>query len=441
MCSIVEDDFGDDGGAHAMEEDPKTNGFEGETCCHCKIEKSVIKIGFKDPQCEACFLLYVRHKFRATLGCTKVVRRNSKVLLHFTGGTANSCLMDMIRYAFEQESHKRLCFDMDLVYIDENCVNNNDGQDAVKRFEKIQEVKSVLEQFSNFSCFYTTIASENYEELPLIGKVNVEDIAAVIESEKNFLEMFKALKSLSSKQDFLAVSRTDVLRFTASKLHCQSVFISDISLTLATRLLTNMSLGRGNSTACDVAFTDERIESLKFVRPIKDLSEAEVSSYVKFINLRCLDAVSYGDDHGTSASIQNLTLGFINGLQNNFSATVSTVYRTCGKIAPAERAPEVDGDLPQKFTRDLNITNKTQRCMMCKSFLDYHSSETLFAIEFSRIVAEMAGSENHLTNVTPLEERASDAVDGRTSEVRKHLCHGCRNIFIGIGDEELEEIF
>lgn len=436
MCSIVEDDFGDDGGAHAMIEDPKTNGFEGETCKKCNVAPSVIKLDFKDSTCMSCFLLYVRHKFRAALGSTKVVRRNSKVLVHFTGGVASVSLMDMVRIGFEQESHKRLCFDADLVYVDENCVGN-DGEDSNKRFEKIQEVKSVLEQFPNFQCFYTTIAGV---KLQPIQEIAVDDVTAVLEQEKKFLKAFRALKSLSSKQDHLSVTRTNILRQAATSLSCQYIFVSDIALVLATRLLTNISLGRGNSTAYDVAFCDDRVESVKFVRPIRDLSEIEVQNYVKFLNLRCVDAVNYGDDHGQFASVQNLTSKFINGLQQNFSGTVSTVYRTCSKIAPGETGTEVEGSFAESFNENLKITNASQRCVMCKSYLDYHNSETLFAIEFSRIVSETAGSEDlSIQSLKKSEDRASGAVNG--GEIRKHLCHGCRNIFIGINDEELAEIF
>jgi cytoplasmic tRNA 2-thiolation protein 2 len=433
MCSIVEDDFGDDGGAHAMVEDPKTNGFEGETCKKCNAAPSVIKLDFKHSTCMSCFLLYVRHKFRAALGSTKVVRRNSKVLVHFTGGVASVCLMDMIRIGFEQETHKRLCFEVDLVYVDENCVGS-DGQDAGKRLEKVQEVAKVLEQFPNFECFYTTIGGRDSDELLDIKTLTLESIQPVIENEKNFMKTFTALKSLSSKQDHLSVTRNGVLRHVANSRSCQYIFISDIALVLATRLLTNISLGRGSSTANDVAFCDDRIEEVKIVRPLRDLSEVEVTNYVKFLEFRYVDAVNFGDDHGQFASIQNLTSKFINGLQQNFSSTVSTVYRTCSKIAPGE--PTQEDGLPENLPSPCDAS---QRCVMCKSYLDYHNSETLFAIEFSRIVAESAGEESQ--NLVESEGKASDAVDGGKSEVRKNLCHGCRNIFIGLGDEELGEIF
>lgn len=423
MCSIVEEDFGDDGGAHAMVEDPKSNGADGGICKKCNSESAVARL-----MCGGCLLVNIRHKFRATLGSTKVVRRHSRVLMDFNGTAASICLLDMVKFAFEQESYKRLCFDMELVFIDEDCVGKH-GQDVLKRNERIQEVKSVLEQFPNFKCFYTSIGGTIDRELPLIEQVSTEDVADVIAKEAKFLDMFNSLQSLSSRQDLLAIKRNDLLRHAAAVTKCQYVFLSDISITLATRLLTNMSLGRGSSVANDVAFCDDRIESIKFVRPIKDLCEEEVVTYLELEKLNFLTCSNHGDDHGQFASIQNLTSKFINDLQQNFSSTVSTVYRTCSKIAPAQTAPAAIEEVPQNFIRDLTIPNMNQRCVICKSFLDYQNSETLFAINFSRYVSKCAGDQ--LESKEPTDEHVTGSAKG----TKNLLCHGCRNIFIDQSDD------
>lgn len=427
MCSIVEDDFGDDGGAHAMTEDVKLE--ESEVCKKCKESKSVVK-----SMCHHCFTAKISHKFRATLGSTKIVRRHSNVLLDFTGSQANVCLLEMIRFSFEQESHKRLCFDLEVVFIDENSVRK-DGQDPLKRFAKLQEVNAVLKQFPNFKCFYSSIAGSD-DNLKLASEMTVEDVTALIDMESKFLAKFNKLQSLSSKQDLIAITRNDVLRHAATSLKCQYVFTSDNSTTLANRLLTNMSLGRGSSAAFDVAFCDDRIESLKFVRPLKDVNEDDAKCFIELENLKCLDNVEYGSDQGQFASIQNLTSKFISDLQQNFSSTVSTVYRTCGKIASLDDADEVNGEIDDRYIRNLNINNIKKRCYMCKSYLDYQNSETLFAINFSRIVSEAAGADDRLKAMSSIEDKLTED----RSEAKKHLCHGCRNIFIGLDDDELKEI-
>lgn len=237
MCSIVEEDFGDEGGAHVMTADQVDT--EEETCKKCKTEKSVIK-----SMCHNCFLNYVRHKFRGSLGCTKIVRRGSNVLLHFSGSAANVCLTEMIRFAFEQESHKRLSFDLELVYIDENCVLKEGQDDPEFRLKKLCNVKAVLEQFPNFKCHYTSIAGTSDVEFVLVDDMKLKDVENVIASETKFLKKFNALKSLSSQQDLLEVTRNDLLRHAATFLECQYVFLSDISTTLADRFITNMVRAR-----------------------------------------------------------------------------------------------------------------------------------------------------------------------------------------------------
>lgn len=81
MCSIGEEDFGDEGGAHAMVQDAKADNIMEESMCKCNQEKCVIKLDLKLAMCKSCFLLFVRHKFRAALGATKVVPRGSKILV------------------------------------------------------------------------------------------------------------------------------------------------------------------------------------------------------------------------------------------------------------------------------------------------------------------------------------------------------------------------
>lgn len=431
MCSIGEDDFGDEGGVHSMPEDPKRDDHIEELCKKCNNEKTVIKLDFMESKCRTCFMTYVRHKFRATLGSTKIVRRGSNVLLYFNANAESVCLLELIRQAFEQESYKRLCFELELIYIDENCVNV--GSDVNKRLQKVKEVQSVLEQFSNFRCFYTSIASST-NELPIISSITLDKMQLVIESEVKFTNLCDDIKSLTSKQDFLFITRNDKLRHAAIAINCQYVFLPEIGLNLAKRLLSNISLGRGSSVASDVAFCDDRIQGLKFIRPIKDLSAVEVSSFIKFSDLRYLNTTDFGEDLGKSASIQNLTSSFIEGLQKNYSSTVSTVFRTCSKITPSITSESVAGKIPENFQKNLNISNLNQRCILCKSFLDYQNSETLFAIEFSRFVSESVGNCQH---GEAIEQRATEALSGK--ELRKHLCHGCRNIFIGLDDATIEE--
>lgn len=418
MCSIGEDDFGDEGGAHTMLKDEKTVEITDEICKKCNVDKSSIKVDFKNSMCESCFQHYVRHKFRATLGSTKIVRRDSKVLIDFTGKIENVCLLHMIKFGLEQEKFKRLCIEPELIFIDDNCCEEND---LPKRFEKIQEMLKILTSFGDLKCHYTSIAG-SVENMKTINEITLDSLRIIMRDEETFLKQFKTLKSLTSKQDFIVMTKNKILRSFANFMDIQYIFLSETSLTLASRLLTNISLGRGSSTALDVAFCDDRDENLKIIRPIKDMSVVEIENYARLNELHHVRSTMFGENDGQFSSIQNLTSNFIEGLQKNYSSTVSTVFRTCSKIAPL-------------------TTNKINddRCKMCRATLDFENSETLFAIELSRFVSEIAGNENDMKNTEKIESKASETLKGEKSS-KKFLCHGCRNLFIGLDDNELQEL-
>lgn len=413
MCSIGEEDFGDEGGAHSMVKDEKIVGtIEDETCKKCNAEKCVIKLNLKDSMCKSCFLLFVRHKFRASLGATKLVPRGAKVLVTFSGSANDVCLLSMTKLGVDDFSFKKLCVQLEVVYLDEACI---DAKSSDERLEEIHNVKKILEQFEGITCHYASIGYP--KKLSDLDKIAKDELDSIISSESSFLKTFNGLQSLTSKQDFLQTTKSECLREIASTLNCSFIFISDISIAIAKRLMENMSLGRGSSVAHDVSFCDDRTEEVKILRPLKDLTDVEVENYNKFNNLNFMSSKSLGEDAGKFASIQNLTSNFIDGLQENFSGTISAVFRSCAKIAP--RTGEI-------------------RCQLCHSVLDVDNSNTLFAIEFSRVVSELA--DQNLESVEKCEERATNAVKGINTK-RQNLCHGCRNIFIGINDDELNEFF
>lgn len=385
MCSIGEDDFGDEGGVHAMKQmQPDTlenNDLKDVICKNCNTREAIVQLCFKEAQCKECFYLYVRHKFRATLGTTKIVRRGSNVLIDFDGSDNSLVLMHMIDYAMSQETYRKLHFNIFIMYVDENCVN--DSEDAVRL---IKSIKTVLEQFNFKFNYYASIADD--ESYVAINEINFD---AYKSKESEFLKKFNDIRTLSLKQDFLRITRKNVLRSIANNLDCPYIFTSEISTDLAAIVLADVALGRGQSTAFDVAFVDDRTEDAKIIRPIRDLTQNEVNKYIQLTNIKTFGKCNFGRDKGEFSSIQNLTSNFVDGLQRNFSSTVSTVFRTGDKFSAIKVIPE-------------------SQCTFCKALVDCENSETLHAISFSSKM-----SKNDENKEIPL--------------LMQKLCHSCRNIF------------
>lgn len=394
MCSIVEGDFGDEGAAHSMPvtERQETSVDTNQTCKKCNLEKVILKLDFKEPQCRSCFLLYVHHKFRASLGSTKVLPRDANVLLIADGSAKSFVLLDMCRFALQQDRFRKLRFNPKILFIDERPLIDKATSDRI-----IDIVKSY-----DFEAFYWPLSGPTTKRdlIPMTVDFHPKDDST---DHETFLQSFNRINSLTSKQDYLLQLRKRVWRTAAKQLNCRLVFVPEINSDLARNLLTDISLGRGAAAAHDVSFVDDRVEDVKLVRPIRDLNVKEVEHYVLLNNLDYIEAgKSFGDDHPPGASIQNLTADFVKNLQDNYSSTVTTVFRTGDKLAP-------------------KINENQDQCRICHCQLDNVGSETLYATEYSRLLSKHV-AENKL-NEELVGDLCENSMNGQTD-----LCHACSSI-------------
>uniref|UniRef100_A0A2M4BN88 Cytoplasmic tRNA 2-thiolation protein 2 n=1 Tax=Anopheles marajoara TaxID=58244 RepID=A0A2M4BN88_9DIPT len=442
MCSIVEDDFGDDGGVHAMKEDtPQPQLVENELCRKCNVEVAVLKLDHKEPQCRMCFLNYVRHKFRAALGSSKIVRRGSRVLIILTGIPENVALLDMVRFGLEQDAFKQLRIEPVLLFVDDDFLSKAPSE----RQENLASLQDILRQFS-FPTHYTVSGSTKVVELPFEGAFTPPETFA--QDEARLKETISGTRSSTSKQDLLEQVRKQTYQAVARTLNCNYVFLSDIGIDLAKTLLSHVALGRGCSIAQDVAFCDDRYGSVKLIRPIRDLNPAEITQYLKLAEKQH-NTLARGDHFADRPSLQNLTAKFIDNLQESFPSTVSTIYRTGDKL---DALKPTNKSRPEAFTEVdiLGLLEKKkppfhpsddsdpEHCVFCGAVLDYRGSKTLYATEYSRLVSSRVNAscshEDILVKSKQMELDAARMVNGEgedeLSQLKKNLCHGCRNIFV-----------
>lgn len=423
MCSIGEDDFGDEGGLHAMTRDttrPHEEILSG-ICQKCNKSEVVVKLNFREPECKECFLAYVRHKFRATLGSSKILPKDAHVLLIFDGSSESTVLLDMMYFAQTQNSFKRLHCNVEILFIDESsCLADNPELSEHKLFE----IQKFLLNYK-FECFVISVCGKG-EPVNFNNLNNYLHDTIRKDNEKKFYESVNKIKTLTSKQDYIEKIRKNIIGTVAKKLDKKFVFLSDISSNLASTLLTNISLGRGGSTASDVSLCDDRIPDLKMIRPLKDLNNNEIDNYLRVSEITSLNRIAYGCDLAANSSIQNLTTNFVLDLQKGFSSTISTVFRTGDKIT-------TNSDVNSKLD---NLTLTPKICSFCKSNLDYFDSKTLLAIEFSRLVSENT-SKNYLEDESNLDTKSKDNLYSNNLKSLAELCHGCRNIYHDCLDPEM----
>ncbi|XP_017069821.2 cytoplasmic tRNA 2-thiolation protein 2 [Drosophila eugracilis] len=394
MCSIGEDDFGDDGATHGMVAESLPSGIvlSPGDCNKCGVTSSELyKLNFRTAECRDCFLAYARHKFRAALGAAKILPRNAEVLLVLDGSAESLVLLDMLHFAQTQNTFKRLHCNARVVYVEDQPVQGRDPVD-------VDTLKTLSTQYTPFEFHVIELGAfpDSLRQIHYYSPNNESNELA---------QKIKKLRSLTARQDYLQQQRKNLIASVAQKLSCSHVFEPSISVDLATQLLAAIALGRGGSAALDVALLDDRLTGdVKLLRPLKDLNEQEIQFYIHAQRLKPLlqSGSRYGQDNGPSASLQNLTFAFVANLQQNYASTVSTVFRTGDKIA-------ANGN-PEKVV-----------CIHCQSALDSQLSETLLAIEYSRTVSGAGAS--LYKNGDDLEGLAK-----RRLELQDGLCHACRGI-------------
>ncbi|XP_065355892.1 cytoplasmic tRNA 2-thiolation protein 2 [Calliphora vicina] len=441
MCSIGEDDFGDEGGVHAMIPDIKTykvtNLIEEQLCNKCKKPGAGYKLPFRQAECRECFLLYARHKFRAALGSSKVLPKDAKVVLVFDGSAESLVLLDMLHHAQTQNAFKRLHCNATVLYIDDYQLleQSSERKDEYVRF--LEKMQIFLQEYIHFESYIVPLVEEQQVISCMLNFKTIKDQQYHLQHEdkkQSFLSSINSIKSLTSRQDFVKHHRSKLIAAVAKHFESKFAFMADISSDLASDLLAAVALGRGGSAALDVALVDDRLgDDIKLIRPLKDLNIAEIELYLKAQDLQLLQTKRYGVEVGSTASLQNLTKSFVDNLQQNFSATVSTVFRTGDKIAVnqdvIQRLDELD------LNNEDNLKTDDKCCSFCKSFLDYQDSTTLLAIEFSRLVSESGCT---LDKCPDLNSKATENVGGSVEKpYLKKLCHACRNICMESANESL----
>lgn len=365
-----------------------------ETCRKCNESKVAVKLKFKEAQCEKCFLAYVRHKFRASLGSTKIVGRGSTILIVYDGRPKSSVLLDMLRFAFFQDTYKKLHFEPHVLYIDDSAVFNLTDE---QRCDRLQRVKILLEQFG-FKAYGTSI-TDNTNRLQTFDDYTKQEISS--DEITEFKTKLHSIGSHTSADDYIGNIRTNIIRNVASKLNANFAFTSEIESDLAKIFLTNITLGRGGSVCQDITFCDTR-GAVPIIRPIRNLDVAEVDHYIRFNNIECLDENAVDIDGLFEKSLQNVTKSFIDELQSNYPSTISTIFRTGDKISG--NLVDICGE-----------TGVDGKCTFCESGIGTEKSETIQALEYSRFVSE-----------NTCDARLNFVSDDNGN---KSKCYGCRNIF------------
>ncbi|XP_049816213.1 cytoplasmic tRNA 2-thiolation protein 2-A isoform X1 [Schistocerca nitens] len=367
MCTVGDEDVGENSYMQPKNKSPVSN-----ICRKCNENRAEVVLRKKHPYCRLCFVQAATHKFRATLGKSKIIRAGDNVMIAFSGSEASAALVHLVSVGLNEGNHKRLCFNPIILYVDEGCIL---GLSRDERKNISDAINRSLETYRLPTYMTSLEAFFNTQELNCC-KVGTE-MSLSVENEERLHKLFNQVKSLTSKEELLKILRFKILRRAAKSLNCSKIFVADTATGLATTLLTNVSLGRGVHLPLDVGFCDDTDNNLLILRPMRDFMKKEIIFYNVFNKVSGVHIPSIVTKVSSNQSIQKLTEKFVMELQQDYPSTASVVFRTGEKLS---------------MPRDIKLSNET--CSLCEAPLDDRNmkSSSLQATEFSRLASHLGPS-------------------------------------------------
>ncbi|XP_063548664.1 cytoplasmic tRNA 2-thiolation protein 2-A [Cydia strobilella] len=371
-------------------------------CKKCESPGTVV-LRQKDRYCENCFTNGINHKFRAIIGKNRAIPPNEQVLVCLSGGPSSSVLLDMVFNGISMSNHKKLRITPCFVHLIDSIHDKNADKTA----------NIIINQCKQYDFQIYVIHLSEYVQ----AHTNLPEANCVLATaNKNEVEFQAMLSSMpvTVRNDYFMKIRSNLLVRVAEQLQCNYIFTAETTATLAINLLSNLTMGRGAQVQDDVSFYDGRNESLKILRPMKDISKEELDYYIKIKNLHPADQSIFQQN-----SLQSVIGSFVTELQDSFPATISTICKTADKIGT------------------YNNNQPNEKCVLCKSILRTKSTKltALDATNFSRVVSLQSPSN---ADFKEIEHQANYSNEkSMFPYVNDRLCYGCSRNYLEIDNSTL----
>lgn len=368
----------------------------GNACKTCG-ESAHLVLRKKDPYCKACFIVNCTHKFRSTLGKSKLLKPRDKVLVAFSGGPSSAAMLQLLRDGFSEDAHKRLLFDPSLVYVEDTAVLDTQDPEV-----SLMEPTVLMKEsgFPYYTCSLHMVYSA--ERVKLDASAHRAKVTDPEESRSAFTTDYRTFKTLTDRESFYKMTMRRLLLKLAKDNGFVKVFTAETGTLLAATLLSTIALGRGAQLREEAGFLDDRGREVLLLRPMREFTSKEVALFNVHRGVPFRVQTTPSTAREARASISRLTEKFVNGLQEDFPATVSTVWRTGDKIGSRPRA-----------------RGASNSCRLCLSSLDTVDVAPCSAVAALQLTRKM--SRLHVEDAKTTSEVANSSGD-----VNLVLCYACQ---------------
>ncbi|ENN75847.1 hypothetical protein YQE_07576, partial [Dendroctonus ponderosae] len=394
MCSVGEG-FEDEEGSR-MEKAASAN-WKGGKCNKCRENDPVILLRKKDAYCKACFLAGANHKFKALLGKSKLIHPKDRVLIACETGHPTMSLLHLLRSGLDLNTQKKLRFEPVLVYVEDNY--------HMSIGERQRIIRSINNETSRlkFPLHLVSFADSINRKNVLISQ---KSLALNRCDQGKVNAMFDQSINKTNRRQLLHIMKRNILLTVAKQLNCKYIFTPELSMDIASSLLTNIALGRGSQVPDDTGFCDGRDSEVKILRPLRNFDMKELAMYNVFHKLEPVSVNPAQIDQ--YSSVQDLMSYFIIDLQENYPATITTVVKTGDKLA-------------------LNQSMIAVQCKLCQSAI-LRNSKGLSSAESTRF-SKLTSNELPDHNVSGPERylKLTEKSDHSPQE-RQQYCFSCSKL-------------
>ncbi|KAK6503061.1 cytoplasmic tRNA 2-thiolation protein 2 [Arthrobotrys musiformis] len=273
---------------------PRSSAAAQNLCKRCKLNPSEITMRH-EALCRDCFQIYIRTKFTRHMEPYRVKKHSvttKKLLLATSLGVASTVLLDTLHWhqSLQIERARRSEYEVYVVHIDESAVTGSDNNDAVD--ECLQKLR---EKYTHFE-----FAKVPLEEIYTMGDTAVEDVisttgglsldqtATTASTSTGLIKLrtlLQTLNSRASQMDIINILRTRLIVELAKQKECEAIFFADSMTKMAAMVLAEVTKGRGHALPWLISDGPTPYGPQVIVRPFRDLSKSELTSYTTFTSL------------------------------------------------------------------------------------------------------------------------------------------------------------
>lgn len=280
--------------------------------------------------------------------------RNVKMLLACSGGLASSVLVEIV-YTASQRTRGKYQLPI-VVHVDETTYQASEAEKANERLA-----------FLKVACPEMTFIERTLDEINhYAGPVKqnlIKDERPTAEAVDRLAACLDTLPSMTSQQDMLSLYRERLLLETAKEQGCSAIIYGNSGTSLAAKTLSLTTKGRGYALPWETADHSLSHSGIWSVRPMKGLLNTEIQVYAKLINMPAPQFQS--PQAGKANSIDELTRGYFETLEEQFPSLVATVVRTTNKLVEPLPRDQALGDCKvcgmsyrqgaRKWLRDITV--------------------------------------------------------------------------------------